>query len=483
MPSAIAASKGNVVPLCVDLDGTLINTDVLWESFVQLLRRNPLYILMVPFWLLRGRAFLKKQIASRAVLDIPALPYNSEFLEFLRSQKKLGRTLILTTAADHQAAERVAGHLGLFSEIIASNGSLNLKGRNKCRILVERFGSKGFDYAGDSKADLSVWEEAREAIVVNANQSLAKQAEGITKVRQVFGNHPLLSSGLFKALRPHQWLKNLIIFVPLITSHRITHIPLLREAVLAFLAFCFCASGVYLLNDILDLNHDRHHARKKFRPLASGQVRLPVGMILIVLMLAASALVTYFLQLQFAVVLASYFLLTTSYSWKFKRVALLDVFFLAGLYTIRLIAGHTATGIEYSFWLLAFSMFIFLSLALVKRFTELFSLRQEKKLDSMGRGYTANDLELVAMMGIATGCMAVLVLALYVNSQEVRILYQHPTALLMICPLFLYWISRVWLLAHRGLMHDDPVVFTLKDGPSYITGILIVGVIWLATGH
>jgi 4-hydroxybenzoate polyprenyltransferase len=288
---------------------------------------------------------------------------------------------------------------------------------------------------------------------------------------------------LIRELRPHQWVKNLIVFVPLLTAHQFTDKNVLLRAMLAFIAFCLCASGVYVLNDLLDLEADRQNALKKLRPFAAGQLSLAIGLLLVPLLLAASAGVAWWLSWHFAVVLALYFVLTTSYSWRIKQVAVLDVFFLAGLYTMRLIGGHAATGVKYSFWLLVFSMFIFLSLALVKRFTELKTLRQQNLQGSQGRGYIAGDLELVATLGIVSGFLAVLVLALYVNSPEVKVLYNYPIALLLLCPLLLYWISRVWLVAHRGQMHDDPIVFALKDSVSYVIGALILGVLWLATGH
>ena len=483
MPPSAANPPEKPVPLCVDLDGTLIKTDVLWESLMLLLRRNPLYLLALPFWLLRGRAFLKKQIAARTDLNPAALPYHQGFLEYLRNEHRQGRPLILTTAADSHLAQRVASHVGLFNEVVASNGETNLRGANKGRKLVERFGRRGFDYAGNSSVDLPVWQEARAAVVVNADERLEEKARRLGEVSHVFNGRKSHLRALFKALRPHQWVKNFIIFVPLLTSHKFKDASLLAAAALAFVAFSLCASGVYLLNDLLDLESDRHHDRKKLRPFASGDLPLPYGLVAAPLLLAASVALAWYLSLSFLVVLMVYVLLTTSYSWKVKQAAPLDVFFLAGLYTIRLVAGHEATHIEYSFWLLAFSMFIFLSLALVKRFTELKALREQNRQDSKGRGYVAGDLELVAMLGIASGFLAVLVMALYVNSQEVRALYKYPTLLLLVCPLLLYWVSRVWLIAHRGKMHDDPIVFALKDAVSYLVGILTLLVLWLATGH
>jgi 4-hydroxybenzoate polyprenyltransferase/phosphoserine phosphatase len=490
MPSVAVSSSEKLVPLCVDLDGTLIKTDALWESLMVLLKHNPLYLFAVPFWWMRGRAFLKKQIADRVQLNPASLPYHQLFLDYLRTERKNGRTIMLATASDEQLARRIADHLGLFNEVLASNGKVNMRGKNKGRALAERFGKKGFDYAGNSTVDLPVWSEARQAIVVNASEGLAQQARQRTEVSHVFKGSGSKARALFKALRPHQWVKNFIIFVPLITSHNLGNTRMIFDAVLAFATFCFCASGVYVLNDLLDLDADRQHDSKKRRPFASGELPLPYGLIAAPLLLALSGGVALYLSWRFVAVLALYFVLTTSYSWRVKQIAMLDVFFLAGLYTIRLVAGHAATGISYSFWLLAFSMFIFLSLALVKRFTELKMLRQQNRHDSKGRGYVASDLELVAMLGIANGFLAVLVMALYVNSPDAQIdrvtgknLYQHPMLLLLVCPMLLFWISRVWLIAHRGQMHDDPIVFALKDRVSYLIGVCTLGVLWLASAH
>lgn len=483
MSTVATSSPTTSIPLCVDLDGTLIRTDVLWESMALLLKQNPFYLFALPFWLLGGRAALKKEIAARTKLNAANLPYHETFLEFLRSEKRKGRKLVLATAADIKLAEEVSRYIGLFDEVVASDGKTNMRGKAKGQTLAGKFGLKAFDYAGNSTVDLPVWEHSRHAIVVNANDSLAKQAADRTPVAEVFNEPGSLAKSLFKALRPHQWVKNFIIFVPLLTSHSLTNPAKLTPAIFAFISFCLCASGVYVLNDLWDLESDRHHATKKNRPFASGRLALPIGFILVPVLLALSAAVAIFISKDFISVLVLYLVLTTSYSLRVKQVVLLDVFFLAGLYTIRLIAGHAAAAIEYSFWLLAFSIFIFLSLALVKRFTELLTLRQQNRQESKGRGYKSADLELVAMLGIANGFLSVMVMALYVNSQEVRALYQNQKLLLLICPLLLYWISRVWLLAHRGQMHSDPIVFALKDRESYLIGVLTLAVLWLATGH
>ena len=467
------------IPLCVDLDGTLVKTNLLWESMLQLVKRNPLYAVALPFWLLCGRACLKTQIAKHTQLDVAALPYNEDFVKFLREEHRSGRQLILATASHRLLAEPLAAHLGFFVEVIASDDQLNLRSHAKAARLVERFGRQGFDYAGNSAADLEVWREARQALVVDGSKRLLRQLHDTPRT---FASEHRPLQQLIRLLRPHQWMKNLIIFVPLVTDHKLGNLQLLRDAGLAFAAFSLCASGLYVLNDLLDIDADRQHAGKKRRPFAAGELPLWLGFALVPLLLAGAAAVSLTLPLGFALALVTYFALNTLYSWRIKRVVLLDVFCLAALYTLRLISGHEATHVAYSAWLLVFAMFIFLSLALVKRFQELYALRRENRSHAKGRGYAAGDLELVASLGSISGYMAVLVLALYVNSDKVRTLYQHPLGLLLICPLLLYWVSRVWLLAHRGELHDDLVSFATSDWVSYLVGILTLVVMFLATG-
>ena len=366
--------------------------------------------------------------------------------------------------------------------MLASDGKTNLRGKAKGMTLAGRFGAHAFDYAGNSSMDLPVWAEARQAIIVNGNPRLVARARQQGDVNRVFNFPKPLLRSFIKALRPHQWAKNLILFLPLLTAHKLFEPALALDAALAFVAFSLCASGVYVLNDLFDLEADRHHQTKQLRPLAAGDLPLPWGLAAFPALLLAGAALAFRLRWEFPAILGGYFVLTTVYSYGLKKIPLVDVFCLAALYTVRLIAGHGATGVEYSVWLLVFSMFLFLSLALVKRFVELNSACQQNRLDIKGRGYLANDLWLVATLGSSSGYLSALVLALYVNSSEVRVLYRHPVLLLLICPLLLYWVSRVWLLAHRGKMHDDPLVFALKDPVSYLVGFLTLVVIWLATG-
>lgn len=466
--------------MCVDLDGTLLKSDMLWESVLCLLRRNPLSLFRIPFWLMRGRARLKDEIVRRVIPDVQLLPYHAAFLGFLRQEHARGREILLTTASHHTLARKVADHLQIFSDVIGSDDLSNLKGRHKAARLKQRFEGGGFHYAGDSKVDLEVWAEASGAIVVSGNNKLIQRVRDIVPIELIFGRERSFAAAALFALRPHQWVKNLIVFVPLITSHTIAQWNLLADAVLAFLAFSLCASGTYIFNDLLDVDADRQHPTKRRRPFAQGDLPIPFGLVLSVVLPCLSVFVLMALPSGVALALGCYLILTIVYSWWAKRVALLDVFCLATLYTIRLIAGHEAARVQYSAWLLVFSMFIFLSLALVKRFQELLIVSQPGDIPLRGRGYVSSDVPLVSALGSASGFMAVLVLALYVNSDQVRALYRQPLLLLLVCPLLLFWVSRVWMLVHRGRIPDDPVVFAVKDPVSYLIGVLSVVVILLA---
>ncbi|MDW7980348.1 MAG: UbiA family prenyltransferase [Verrucomicrobiales bacterium] len=470
------------VPICTDLDGTLIKTDLLWESAVRLLTKNPIWVFALPVWWARGRAYLKRQIASRVRLDPARLPYNGPFLEFLRAEKMRGRKLVLASASDAELVRAVADYLGIFDEVMGSDGRANLRGAAKADALVGKFGLRGFDYAGNAKPDLAVWQKARHAIVVARSTAFADRVRHVAELAHTFLTQDSRLSALFRAIRPHQWVKNLIVFAPLIASHKIFEWPLVGQAAITFAAFCLCAVSSYILNDLLDLDADREHRAKTRRPFAAGELPLQFGLALIPLTAICGLVLGATLGLGVVCALAAYLILSFSYSAALKKVALLDAFVLAALYTLRLIAGHEATGVAYSNWLLMFCMFIFLSLALVKRFHELRLARSANRIDLARRGYLAGDIELVGMLGLSCGVLAVLVLALYVTSREVLTLYKHPMFLLLGCPLLLYWLSRVWLIAHRGQMHDDPVVFTLKDWQSYVIGLLILLVMLAATG-
>lgn len=468
------------IPLCVDLDGTLIHSDLLLESFLLLLKRNPLYLFLAPLWLLRGKAVLKSEIARRVELNGAALPYCAPYVEWLRQEKAAGRAIWLCTASDARLAQRVADHLGIFDGVLSSDGTVNLSGEAKAQALVQRFGERGFDYCGNEAVDLAVWRHARAAIVVNADSRLAQRAGALAQVEQLFEKRPVSLRVIGKALRVHQWAKNALVFVPVAAAHRLTDAATLGQALLAFLAFSLCASSVYLLNDMLDLEADRQHPRKSRRPFASGELSLLSGMLAAPMLLVGAALLCLALPLKFAGVLAAYYVATLAYSFGLKRLVMIDVLALAGLYTIRIVAGAAATGIALSFWLLMFSIFMFLSLAMVKRYAELHAMRQTGKLKAHGRGYQVEDLPLLQGLGGASGYLSILVLALYVNSPDITTLYTHPKVVWALCPVMLYWISRIWMQTHRGRMHDDPLVFALKDRISLATGAVAAVVVWFA---
>jgi len=467
--------------LAVDLDGTLLRTDTLFESLCVLLRERPRALGGAARALLKGRAGFKASVADRVLPDVAALPLNEPLLDWLRAERRAGRRLVLVTAADRRIAEAVAARVGLFEEVLASDGGRNLKAAAKAAILVDRFGQGGFDYAGDARADLPVWRAARRAIVVGGPR-LERAARRVAEVERVFppatGRLPVV----LRALRPHQWVKNVLIFLPLLAAHLVADGPSLLAAGLAFVVFGLTASAVYLLNDLLDLPADRRHPQKRRRPFASGDLPLAWGLVLApLLLIAAAALSLSGLPPLFTVILGIYVLMTTAYSFQLKRLPILDVMTLAALYTVRVLAGAAAVMILPSFWLLAFSMFLFLSLALVKRYTELQGLLERGELTASGRGWHVADLPLVQNLGTSAGLASVLVLALYIDSEPARRLYATPEALWFLCPLLLYWISRLWFKAHRGQVHDDPVVFALRDRVSLLIGIGAAGITLLAT--
>jgi 4-hydroxybenzoate polyprenyltransferase len=476
---AVSATK-LTVPLCVDLDGTLIFSDTLLESALLLIKSNPFHVFFFVLWLLRGRAVLKAEIASRVTLNPAALPYNREFVSWLESERAEGRSLWLCTAANVKLAEAVAGHLGIFDGVIASDSQTNLAGDSKAARLVERFGERGFDYCGNERRDLKVWRHAHGAIVANAGPALERDAATSAPVLQAFPARGSSLRAAFRAIRPHQWAKNALIFVPLLAAHAAGHAQSVTDVVLATVAFCLCASSVYVLNDLLDLEADRAHPRKSKRPFAAGSLSIGAGLALVPCLLGTAILIAAFLPARFQLVFATYYVVTVAYSFSLKGRVIVDAMALAGLYTLRIIAGAAAAAVPLSFWLLLFSVFLFLSLAFVKRFAELDSLRRQQRLRAAGRGYHVEDLPVLQSLGTSAGYLSVLVLALYINSPAIEGLYRQPKLIWLLCVLMLYWISRVWMKAQRGEMHDDPVVFALKDRNSLIVGILAVATVVLA---
>lgn len=468
------------LPLCVDCDGTLVKTDLFFEAMLQLAKKNLAYVFLLPLWMLKGKAHLKTEVAKRITVAPDCLPYNASFLEYLRQERATGRFIALVTGAPIQFADAVASYLGLFSEVHATTQQCNLTGVRKRDMLCRRFGERQYDYAANESADLAIWQSAAAAIVVNAPDQLTRSAAKITSVAKVFPRQTIGLKTYLRALRVHQWLKNLLIFVPLAVAHQLGDLESLLFAVFAFFAFSLCASAVYIVNDLLDLPSDRLHPRKRFRPFAAGELSVLQGLMMAAGCVTAAISLCTLLPPLFLYTIGAYLIATTAYSFVMKNRAIVDVILLAALYTVRIIAGSAAVGIFPSFWLLAFAMFLFLSLAVVKRYAELLVMVGDGKKNLHGRGYVTGDLPLLLALGMSSGVIAVLVLALYINSPEVGRLYQSLELLWLIPPLMLYWISRVWFKTHRGEMHDDPIVFAASDLQSLGTGVCLIGLSTLA---
>lgn len=469
-----AASAELERPLCVDLDGTLVKSDTFVDSLMVLARRNPLAFLRTPLWALKGKATLKARVSELAMLDVEHLPYNRRLLTWLEMEHAAGRRLYLATGADRSLAQRIANHLGIFNEVMASDGSTNLTGSNKLRRLQQRFSHDGFDYVGNAMPDLLLLKSAREPMVANPGLRLqaALKAGNLTVSRSFWDRAPI-AAALRKALRLHQWSKNLLVFLPLLLAHSLRP-NLLLKACAAFLCFSFTASATYILNDLLDLEADRAHPSKRNRPFAAGDLSVTSGLCVAALLGLISLAVAAYLPHKFLVYLLLYLATTLAYSLALKRVVLLDVIILSSLYTIRMLAGSEATTTFVSPWLAAFSIFLFFSLAMVKRFSELKNLELRGVPPANGRGYLLSDLEQLRSFGTSSAYASIVIFSLYINGRDVTSLYHHPNRMWLITPLLILWVSRVWLLASRGEMNEDPVVFALEDRLSLFMGLAVL---------
>jgi 4-hydroxybenzoate polyprenyltransferase len=404
-------------------------------------------------------------------------------VDFLRDEHSRGRRLVLATASPMKLAVQVADHVGIFDEIIATTQNINVKGEVKAAELVRRFGEGGFDYLGDDAADIRVWSKAAKAYVVNRSKRVTEGLRRGGRVERVFAIPPVRQRliAAIRAVRPHQWAKNILLFLPLFAMHRLNDLALLQAALTGFVAFCLVSSAAYVINDLLDLEADRTHARKSQRPFASGKLSIVHGVCLAFLLFASGAGLARLLPTEFQVSLFAYFCITSAYSLRLKRLAAVDVVCLAALYTLRIIAGGFAVSVPISFWLLAFAMFLFFSLAMAKRYAEVASLTGGVHGTAPGRGYAYVDAMVVLGIGTASGIASVFVLALYMNGETVKQLYSEPDALWLLCPLLLYWVTRAWLLTARGNIQDDPVLFAVRDSTSYAVAIAGLFVVWLAT--
>lgn len=466
-------------PLVVDLDGTLTPTDTLLESLIHVVKQSPLNLLRIPLWLLKGRAGFKAAIAEKTRLAAESLPYHESLIAYLRAEKAQGRTVILATAAHVSIADAVARHLGLFDQVLATTPEHNLKGRAKLKVIQENVGSS-FVYAGDAQADLPIWQAAKAAILVGTPPALAATVREQTPIEREFPGEKATLIDWLRALRVHQWVKNLLLFVPLLTAFSFMEINKVLSMGLAFLAFSLAASATYIVNDLWDLESDRLHPRKRLRPFAD--VRLPVlhGLVVAGVSLVSAFLLAYFVSAGFFLMLLAYLALTSAYSWTLKKYVLIDAIMLSLLYTLRILAGAVAIGVATSSWLLAFSVFIFLSLALVKRCAELVSLAKSGQEKAHGRDYRVTDLTVLWPLGVGTALSAVVVFGLFISSPETQTRYATPHLLWLVAIGLVYWLGRLWIKTSRGEMHDDPVVYAIKDHASRITVALMLFVVLTA---
>jgi 4-hydroxybenzoate polyprenyltransferase len=472
VPAAVPAPSGPLPgprridpaqpPLVVDLDGTLIHSDLLWETLLLFARQQFWRLWLLPLWLFKGKAGFKLRLAAQVALDPATLPYDQTLLQQISHARDGGRRIVLATGAARPLADAVAAHVGLFDEVLASEDGVNLTSRHKAAALCRLYGERGFDYVGNGRADLAVWALSRHAYAVT--RAPLRLADG--RLTEAMGEaRAALAPALLQSMRPRQWLKNLLVFVPMLAAHALGAATFM-QSLAAFVGFSLCASSAYLLNDALDAADDRLHPLKRRRPIAAGRLPLSVALPASALLALAALAWCASQDRLLALVTLVYFGCTLAYSLLLKRLVMLDIVALAILYTLRILGGSAATAIVPSFWLLAFSFFIFLSLALLKRYSELFNLMRRGKDKSSGRGYTTADKTPIGVMGINSAFLSVLIFMLYFNSQTVLTMYRHPYFLLGIVPLLVFWLGRLWILASRGQVNEDPVLYVSKDRVS-----------------
>jgi 4-hydroxybenzoate polyprenyltransferase/phosphoserine phosphatase len=475
---AQTGSEPLTLPLVVDLDGTLLRSDLLVETGISYLALGPAAWARLTGALTAGKAALKAAIAQKITIDPAVLPYNADVLNLVAEARRAGRPVYLASASNEAYVRAIADHLG-FDGWFASNASENLAGDTKRLCLVTAFGQKGFDYVGDSRADLDVWHAARHAIAIAPRPAVRKQLEASHESVTVIPSHDGGWRSWLKLLRPHQWAKNALIFVPMLTAHKLDPTNVLAT-VLTFIAFSIVASSVYVFNDLVDLDADRRHPTKCKRPLAAGKVSIKAAVLAGPLLTIAGALIAASVSWPVFGFVACYFGLTLAYSFYLKRKMLIDTIVLAGLYTLRVLTGAAAVDVPVSEWLLGFSMLIFTSLALIKRYVELATRVDADLPDPANRNYRKSDLDIVAMLAAAAGFNAVTIFALYLSSDAVQHLYRTPKLLWLICPILMYWLARALLMAHRRYMDDDPIAFAMRDKNSLLAFALVVVIVLAA---
>ncbi len=473
---------GEAYPLCVDLDGTIVETDTFVEYLLIGIRKLSL-LYRILWWAIEGKAKLKQELACNIKINPAMLPYNASLLQYLYSQRSIGRRLYLVTAANMQIAEEVNKHLGIFEEVIASNASRNLRGEEKGKALVARFGNRKFSYAGNDRTDLHVWKYAHSGVLVNTSNVTARRALDLTTIERRFDKNRLQQMGaLLRSLRPHQWVKNLLVFVPIVTAKAYVDLGAILNAMILFVAFCSTSSGVYVLNDLFDIEADRRHPIKRERPFASGRLSIITGFAMLPFLFGGGFVFAYLTHVPAVLVLLLlYSLITIAYSIKLKELPLVDVFTLSGLYTIRMFSGGEVTNHHVSLWLLAYSGFIFLALAIIKRTAELKTKINGQNDQLERRGYASEDIYVIQSFGIASTFVSSVVMALYIQSQAAADIYYRPQILWFLVPAMLFWQCRLWLSTARGYMDYDPIVYSAKDWVSWVVALFVAAVLIAAS--
>lgn len=461
-------------PVYVDLDGTLLSTDMLWETICLLLCREPLRAFSLLAWLFRGKAGFKQAIARRVTFDPALLPYRSAVLEYLRAEKATGRRIVLATASHQSVAGPIAEHLEIFDSVLASDGETNLSGAAKLSAIQRDSAGARFEYLGNGADDILIWQHAAIATLVHPSRRASAAAVDFDADVKLIDTQRRGLGPALSALRSYQWIKNALLWLPILLAHEVDNALKFSSVSVAFVSFCAVASATYMINDLLDIESDRRHERKRTRPFAAGTLPIPTGIMLLSgLLLGGFVLSLATLPLISTGMLAIYAALTISYSLYLKEKLFIDVLMLAGLFTHRVLSGAVAAEVRLSPWLLAFSLFFFLSLALLKRYAELLAAEADGRESNSRRPYQLMDIGLVENMGLAAGYLAILVLCLFVSSDDVSRLYPNPDVLWLVMPPALYWISRMWFLARRKILLDDPVLFAASDRISWLTGALI----------
>ncbi|WP_127144836.1 UbiA family prenyltransferase [Pelagibacterium montanilacus] len=463
-------ADASLLPLVLDLDRTLVRSDLLEEMALLHLRGHPLALFDLVGWTLEGRAQLKRRLAEAVALDVEHLPVNAELIAYAEAEAGRGRQIVLATAADTLIASKVAKRFAFIDRVIASDGETNLKGPEKARVLAEMF-PDGFVYAGDSHADLAVWKKAAGSVIVGASPALERAARAASPMEKVFARPPSLGAWA-KAARLHQWAKNLLVFVPLVLSGHMLDPVAWWSAGLAFLALGVLASSTYMINDLWDIADDRRHWTKRNRPIASGRLRLGHTVMAVPIGLAMAFGLGALAGGAVMLVLAAYLGLTLSYSLALKRKPVLDAFVLAVLFTLRLVLGIAAVGVVASPWLLVFSMFLFASLSFAKRQTEVQRMAETGRdigEKIAGRGYFAMDAPFILAMGVSSGMASILIMVLYLTQDALMADFYGNSVWLWAIPALLFlWLSRIWMICQRGELNDDPVAFAIKDPKSLV---------------